>query len=68
MKQETLRVKDLFTYKDRSKNSAQVPTNDRTNVGKNTKNLTPNKSTTPTKTAQKRQIYTNTFQKTSKRF
>jgi hypothetical protein len=44
-----------------------VPTNERSNVGKKTKNLTPNKSTTPTKTAQKRQIYTNNFQKTLKR-
>jgi hypothetical protein len=44
-----------------------VPTNDRSNVIKNRKNVTPNKSITPTKIAVKKPSYnnTNTFKKTN---
>ena len=55
----------MYTYKDRTKSPNQVPTNDRSNVIKSGKNVTPNKSITPTKTAVKKPNYSNIFKKTN---
>lgn len=54
LKEDKIKVTNLYTYRDRSKSPLQIPTNDRSKV----KNK---KSTTPTKTELKKPIYTNTY-------
>lgn len=55
MKEEKLKVTNLYTYKEKP-NEKQIPTNDRSNV-KTRKSITPPKEVTPRKTATKKPIY-----------